>query len=222
MVTPRWWGGLCPTCGRGGNCRGRRRRGWGAAVWTPRAWRNRLRWMVSWETYIPLSRPCSRASHPEICCGDQSSASLTATTSRRAEFRCSRQDLGRQALARVLSSAAAARYRARPPCRPTSRSIIDGPASTGSRSPERARPAPGSARSPRARPRSSRSSRSVRSVPVCDPRGRCRRATDGESILSGLRRVPRCHIRTYSSVSSAKSFSAWSVSVGRVWAMACR
>lgn len=35
-------------------------------------------------------------------------------------------------------------------------------------------------------------------------------------------RAPRCHMRTYSSVSSAKSFSAWSVSVGRVWAMACR
>ncbi|MEU5145616.1 hypothetical protein AB0G42_00255 [Streptomyces yangpuensis] len=47
-------------------------------------------------------------------------------------------------------------------------------------------------------------------------------ASSRKASRSGSRRVPRRHMRTYSSVSSAKSFSAWSVSVGLVWAMACR
>jgi len=67
-----------------------------------------------------------RASHPEICSGDHSSASLPATSSRSRGTAASLQGLGRRARSHARSSARAARYRWRPPWRATSRLMLDG------------------------------------------------------------------------------------------------
>src|SRR4029077_2091612 len=92
---------------------------------TPRAWMNRLRYMVSWDTRIPSSLGYGVFSHPEICSGDQSKISLLVTTSRNLGCRARRHFLGRKADSQAWSSAACARQVGRPPCRVTSRPTVE-------------------------------------------------------------------------------------------------
>ena len=68
----------------------------------------------------------ARRSQPAICWGDHACASLVATASRRAGCVAKRHRLGRRPRAHAAASAAAARYRRRPPCRCTSLLTVDG------------------------------------------------------------------------------------------------
>ncbi len=81
--------------------------------------------MVSCDTRIASSRGYSLLSQPEICSGDQSSLSFSATKSRRSSFIASRHLFGRRALCQLRSSAFAARYLTRPPLRSTSRHTVE-------------------------------------------------------------------------------------------------
>src|SRR5215216_2144747 len=81
--------------------------------------------MVSCDTRIASSSGKRLLSQPEICCGDQSSLSFLATTSRRESFWASRHLFGRRALSQVRSSASKARYLTHPPLRPTSRLTLE-------------------------------------------------------------------------------------------------
>src|SRR3712207_5329754 len=73
--------------------------------------------MVSCDTYIASSEGYFLLSQPEICSGDQSALSFSATKSRRRSFTESRHLLGRRALCQAFSSALVARYLVRPPLR---------------------------------------------------------------------------------------------------------
>src|SRR5215208_1925962 len=81
--------------------------------------------MVSCDTYIASSSGYFLLSQPEICSGDQSALSFTATKSRRRSFTESRHLLGRRALCQAFSSALVARYLLRPPLRFTSRHTVE-------------------------------------------------------------------------------------------------
>ena len=64
-------------------------------------------------------------SQPAICSGDHCWPSLQATNQRRRGLSANRQDCGLRAASQAASSACAARYRSRPPCRATSRLIVE-------------------------------------------------------------------------------------------------
>src|SRR3954454_5609354 len=81
--------------------------------------------MVSCDTYIASSSGCFLLSQPEICSGDQSALSFSATKSRRRSFMESRHLLGRRALCQAFSSALMARYLLRPPLRFTSLQTVE-------------------------------------------------------------------------------------------------
>src|SRR5215218_7672537 len=81
--------------------------------------------MVSCDTYIASSSGYSLLSQPEICSGDQSALSFSATKSRRRSFTESRHLLGRRALCQAFSSALVARYVLRPPLRFTSLQTVE-------------------------------------------------------------------------------------------------
>jgi hypothetical protein len=80
--------------------------------------------MVSADTYIASSEGYFLLSQPEICSGDQSALSFSATNSRRRSFTESRHLLGRRALCQAFSSALVARYLLRPPLRFTSLHLV--------------------------------------------------------------------------------------------------
>src|SRR3954469_5807404 len=81
--------------------------------------------MVSCDTYIASSSGCFLLSQREICSGDQSALSFSATKSRRRSFTESRHLLGRRALSHARSSAFVARYLLRPPLRFTSLQTVE-------------------------------------------------------------------------------------------------
>src|ERR671911_2519040 len=81
--------------------------------------------MVSCDTYIASSSGYFLLSQPEICSGDQSALSFSATKSRRRSFTESRHLLGRRALCQAFSSALVARYLLRPPLRFTSLQTVE-------------------------------------------------------------------------------------------------
>src|SRR5215218_2439962 len=81
--------------------------------------------MVSCDTYIASSSGYFLLSQPEICSGDQSALSFSATESRRRSFTESRHLLGRRALCQAFSSALVARYLLRPPLRFTSLQTVE-------------------------------------------------------------------------------------------------
>src|SRR5215216_934809 len=81
--------------------------------------------MVSCDTYIASSSGYFLLSQPEICSGDQSALSFSATKSRRRSFTESRHLLGRRALCQAFSSALVARYVLRPPLRFTSLQTVE-------------------------------------------------------------------------------------------------
>src|SRR5215217_5678675 len=81
--------------------------------------------MVSCDTYIASSSGYSLLSQPEICSGDQSALSFSATNSRRRSFTESRHLLGRRALCQAFSSALVARYLLRPRLRFTSLQTVE-------------------------------------------------------------------------------------------------
>jgi hypothetical protein len=72
-----------------------------------------LRDVLGDQTYESLARKgspgCSRRSHWAICCGDQSSSSLSLTTPRNFVFAASLLTFGRRALSNAAASAANAR-----------------------------------------------------------------------------------------------------------------
>ena len=70
--------------------------------------------MVSWDTCKPWSAGNSRLSHPEICAGDQSSASFSATRHRSLGWLDRRHTFGRSARSQARASASVARYAASP------------------------------------------------------------------------------------------------------------
>jgi len=82
--------------------------------------------MVSWDTRKPSSAGNVRLSHPEICSGDQSSASFSATRHRSSARLARRHGFGRSARSQARASASVARYQLRPPCRATSRLTVEG------------------------------------------------------------------------------------------------
>ena len=82
--------------------------------------------MVSSDACKPSSAGNSRFSHSEICSGDQSSASLSATRHRSLRWLARRHDFGRSANCQARPSASMARYVLRPPCRATSRLTVEG------------------------------------------------------------------------------------------------
>ena len=67
----------------------------------------------------------SRRSHWAICCGDQSSSSLAATTPRNWALSASLLGFGRRARSNAAASATSARYASRPPLRAISRDTVD-------------------------------------------------------------------------------------------------
>src|SRR3954454_22083698 len=75
--------------------------------------------------YICSCSGYSLLSQPEICSGDQSALSFSATKSRRRSFTVSRHLLGRRALSHSRSSAFVARYLLRPPLRLTSLQTVE-------------------------------------------------------------------------------------------------
>src|SRR3954451_7929530 len=75
--------------------------------------------------YICSSSGSSLLSQPEICSGDQSALSFSATKSRRRSFTESRHLLGRRALSHARSSAFVARDLLRPPLRFTSLQTVE-------------------------------------------------------------------------------------------------
>src|SRR5215213_1248243 len=81
--------------------------------------------MVSCDTYVASSSGYFLLSQPEICSGDQSALSFSATKSRRRSFTESRHLLGRRALCQAFSSALVARYLLRPPLRFTSLQTVE-------------------------------------------------------------------------------------------------
>jgi len=81
--------------------------------------------MVSWDTRKPSSSGNARLSHPEICAGDPSSASFSATCQRSSGWLASRHGFGRSARSQARASASVARYVLRPPWRATSRLTVE-------------------------------------------------------------------------------------------------
>jgi hypothetical protein len=67
----------------------------------------------------------TRHSHWAICCGDQSSSSLSATTPRSSGLAASLLDFGRRARSNAAASATNPRYASRPPLRAISRDTVD-------------------------------------------------------------------------------------------------
>src|SRR5215203_2034003 len=81
--------------------------------------------MVSCEIRIASSSGYSLLSQPEICSGDHSSRSFSATTTRRRSLIASQHLLGRRARFEACSSAFWARYLLRPPLRFTSLHTVE-------------------------------------------------------------------------------------------------
>src|SRR4029434_11306542 len=75
--------------------------------------------MVSWDTRKPSLAGNARLSHPEICSGDQSNASFSATRHRSSGWLARRHGLGRSARSQARAAVSVARYALRPPWRAT-------------------------------------------------------------------------------------------------------
>ena len=93
---------------------------------TPQGLDEQALWIVSWDTRIVLSSPCSALSQPDTCCGDHWHRSFSATNSRSGLLMANKQGLGRSVRRHAISSAPVARYRRRPLFLTTSRLIVDG------------------------------------------------------------------------------------------------